>query len=573
VRARTPVAVAVLFLLIAGALVIHWIARKPAIGRDAAGLTDPAAALRGPDRARKEPVKPGERPADAGTARAAVRSSASDDAPEPGDAGAADALRSAVGADGGEAETLLFAMGQGSGRRTPAASSRARANGRSSLRPGAPPSPGAPDPAKPGGPGPAPPNDDAGAPPRPGDPGSPKAGGGDGTPRPGDSGSGGAPAPGSRPPAPEDPGPPVPGNEAPIPDDPSSIPEEPLPIPEDPLPIPEDPLPIPEEPLPIPEDPLSIPEDPSSIPEDPSSIPEEMLPLEELLPAIDELPPGLGQIVGIVLDRLGTPVAGATIAFSTQSGLDGRFFLLVPPGRHDIYVSAPGYADRSVRVEVGAGESLEVEVALDFGATVAGRVLDPAGFPAPGAQVRVAWSEEGALALDDGTYEVRGLAPGVDVYLVAEDLAGGVYGPSRPRRVKPTATGIDLELTAASAITGGVLDDATGEPVASALVSVTPVGGSDAFIARALALASPVTTDLSGRFEIGALAAGTYVVRAQVQGRAPGEVHATVGVGETATVVIPIEPPAVVVGRVVSALDGAPVAGAVVVRIPPSDPV
>jgi len=59
-----------------------------------------------------------------------------------------------------------------------------------------------------------------------------------------------------------------------------------------------------------------------------------------------------------------------------SGGAWGRFHHFVPPGRHEVTVSAPGYAARTVNVEICEGESTTMETQLGSGPalTVAGRV-------------------------------------------------------------------------------------------------------------------------------------------------------------------------------------------------------
>jgi outer membrane receptor protein involved in Fe transport len=70
----------------------------------------------------------------------------------------------------------------------------------------------------------------------------------------------------------------------------------------------------------------------------------------------------------------------------------------------------------------------------------------------------------------------------------------------------------------------GVVSDSSGAPVPGVAVQISPAAG-----AQAAASSQTVTTDAEGRFEAGALAAGTYVVTAAREGFAPATARVTLG--------------------------------------------
>jgi Carboxypeptidase regulatory-like domain len=73
-----------------------------------------------------------------------------------------------------------------------------------------------------------------------------------------------------------------------------------------------------------------------------------------------------GSLSGIVLDKKGKPVIGATIRIvgRTQGAIsrhDGTFMIRgVPPGTHTVRVSCVGYGAESTTVKVAAGEEMKL---------------------------------------------------------------------------------------------------------------------------------------------------------------------------------------------------------------------
>lgn len=104
---------------------------------------------------------------------------------------------------------------------------------------------------------------------------------------------------------------------------------------------------------------------------------------------------------------------------------DGRFALGgLPPGVYEVRASASGFADGSVDdVSVEAGSTAACELALTSGVRLAGRVVDPAGEPVAGVELRVEgeWMVQGTGSVSDeeGVFGFAGLHPG-ELTLVAQ---------------------------------------------------------------------------------------------------------------------------------------------------------
>ena len=240
-----------------------------------------------------------------------------------------------------------------------------------------------------------------------------------------------------------------------------------------------------------------------------------------------QAPPAASRVAGHVVDGSNRAVRGALVMIAgtdvavarvTATNDDGAFvFDAVPAGHILIVAGKPTYmaalygAARAGRpgevISVGTGRTSDLVVALQKGASVAGRVLDGDGQPVVGARVRVTprrvvgldvvlggdVGEPAILTTDEtGAYRVFGLPPGD--YLVsaaARVFAPGdatIAGNSPGQDAVPSAQGASVgdapayypaatKAEDAGVVTLGASADRTGVDIRTAVVRFARVEG------------------------------------------------------------------------------------------------
>ena len=244
------------------------------------------------------------------------------------------------------------------------------------------------------------------------------------------------------------------------------------------------------------------------------------------------------RVTGRVVDAEGEPVAGADVSLSKEgtrmviggsalpgapvgsaaTDAEGRFTIDgLEAGAMTLEVTARGFLPaQRAGIQVREGEEAAgIEVVLDRGAVVSGRVLDASGLAVDGARLSVV--EQGAagpmrfgrglvISGGDGSYRLEGVEPGQrSVAAEHEDYPRAV----RDLEVRPGDNRLDIRLGRGVEVEGLVLDVA-GRPVEGAAVELVAAGSFRG--------GSQATSDAAGAFRFVGVAPGAY----RLQGRKPG---------------------------------------------------
>ncbi len=265
----------------------------------------------------------------------------------------------------------------------------------------------------------------------------------------------------------------------------------------------------------------------------------------------------------------------------TYSAKDGTFRLRrIEPGAYRLEARAEGFAAKTLGpVEVRAGSvPARVDIALDAGGSLAGRVVDSGGDPLAGIEV-VAFptaagsgpppSEEdelvqlgaiGAAAAvtgSDGAYRLDHL-PGGE-FLVLGRAPG--FEPAWIPASLPGESPADLVLAPHARIAGSVREAATGEQVTSFAVRLERRDGEGVF--REDNRKSHDVADAAGRFSCEGLRAGEWRVRVVASAHVPWERAVSLEPGDEVELDLALSAGRRIEGAV-RRPDGAPIPGATI---------
>ena len=225
---------------------------------------------------------------------------------------------------------------------------------------------------------------------------------------------------------------------------------------------------------------------------------------------------------------------------------DGSFTLdLVPAGATVLTASSPGYASARLNVTVEEGKELTgVEIQLDTGVKLAGRVTGPSGSALSDVQVRVVPSPTGGFATSgtertsttdaNGEYSIDGLEAGEESINFTHPKHASVR---KPVTLKGRETRLDVQLTSGGRVTGTVVTEA-GAPVSDAQVQAYSSGGFES-----------ARTDANGAFDFDSVTPGRYRFSANKTGFAEGQVE-DVDVSSGAPVRIVLKTGGTIYGRI-----------------------
>jgi protocatechuate 3,4-dioxygenase beta subunit len=257
--------------------------------------------------------------------------------------------------------------------------------------------------------------------------------------------------------------------------------------------------------------------------------------------------PGGGRITGRVVDKNSHQPVTSFMAGVTTSRSGGGMMMVMPPmqkqftsddgsfvlegikpGMSEVVVNAPGYTTARVpNIEIEDGKTApEVEVSVEAGAKLSGRVTGPDGSPLAGVSVRSDAIAGGARVMrfdtndnsattdPSGEYTIDTLEPGEKTFTFSR---GGYIAQQKTVTV---AAGkdvrLDVQMSTGIRATGFVVTD-SGSPVAEA--SVNASSASDMNGGRS------GRSDSNGAFTIEGLTPGHYTFNASKSGYSGGVVR------------------------------------------------
>jgi hypothetical protein len=265
----------------------------------------------------------------------------------------------------------------------------------------------------------------------------------------------------------------------------------------------------------------------------------------------------------------------------TYSAPDGTFRLRrIEPGAYRVEARAEGFAAKTIGpVEVRSGSSpARIDIALEPGGSLAGRVVDPEGEPlggievvalpvAPGSGPPAGEEDElvqtgaigtgAAVTGSDGAFRIDHLPSGE--FRVLARARG--FEPAWTQAAVPGETIADLVLAPHARIAVRVREAATAEPVTSFAVRLERRDDGGEF--REDHRKSRDVNDALGRFDCHGLRSGEWRVRVTASQRLPWERTVTLEPGADMELDVELDPGRRIEG-VVRLPDGAPVAGAAV---------
>jgi hypothetical protein len=198
---------------------------------------------------------------------------------------------------------------------------------------------------------------------------------------------------------------------------------------------------------------------------------------------------------------------------------DGSFTLeSVPAGAMVVMASAPGYASTRLNVNVEEGKEVTgLELQLDTGVKLIGRVTGSNGSPLSDVTVRVMPSPTGSFATSgsertsvtdgSGEYTIDGLESGEESISFSHPKHTTAQ---KSVTLKGRETRLDMQLTSGSRFSGTVVTEA-GAAVADAQVEATSSSGYET-----------ARTNANGTFELDSVSPGRYRFRASKAGFVDG---------------------------------------------------
>lgn len=190
-----------------------------------------------------------------------------------------------------------------------------------------------------------------------------------------------------------------------------------------------------------------------------------------------------GRVSGRVTDDKGEPLPGTDVylvdakskvtmgeAQKARTGADGRYVMPpIHPGEYGIRFRHPKHriADRYGVNIISGTEVYEIDIALEAGCMIAGRVTSEQGLPLADAQIQAFTEGYGSIVVSDGDgrFAVHGLLE----QTVAAVARRAGYGTVFVRNIRPNTTDLEIRMPRAGEIAGTIEADPLPEMFAVTL--------------------------------------------------------------------------------------------------------
>jgi protocatechuate 3,4-dioxygenase beta subunit len=251
---------------------------------------------------------------------------------------------------------------------------------------------------------------------------------------------------------------------------------------------------------------------------------------------------------------------------NVRTAADGTFSMRVKEGSYDFAFKRDGYAAKAVRAQTVSASTPPLQVTLEPGVEVSGRVTR-GGAGVEGVTISVIAEASGATAVEtapDGSFTIGDLNPGS--MMIAARKPDEFIQITRP--ITAPVTDLILEVPPGGTISGRVVDKTTKQPVTNFQAGITPAPTGGMIRMMGPPQFRSFTSD-DGTFTLENVPVGTVQLNVQAAGYTAGRVAGlTVEEGKpVAAVEVLMDRGAKVTGRVTGP-DGSAMAG-VAVRVEP----
>ena len=197
---------------------------------------------------------------------------------------------------------------------------------------------------------------------------------------------------------------------------------------------------------------------------------------------------------------------------------DGTFTVRLKEGKYDVVFKREGFASKLLRAQQVAANQKPVDVVLDPGVEISGRVVrGGAGVESVSVNAMAEGGVASATTGPDGTFTLSDLTPG-QVMLIANKQDAMIQ---EMRSVTAPAHDLTIEVPVGGRITGRVVDKATRKPITSFQAGVTTSRGAGGMVVMMPPMLKPFTSD-DGTFSLENVKPGPTQVVAMAAGYTTG---------------------------------------------------